>query len=166
MQCERGDGGFGVGEPAEMRYATPRLRRVATRLLGHEASAAPATSEALAAASGRLLDRLTQRLTEVIGPAGVEAIFLRAVKLRKPEYAFLDERILPRQGGESLAEPLRECLREQDPEVIQEVAVILFATFVGLLAAVIGDRLAWSLLRQIWPDTLLPEDELRQEADG
>ena len=30
----------------------------------------------------------------------------------------------------------------------------LFATFAGLLATVIGDRLAWSLLREIWPDTL------------
>jgi len=70
-------------EPAEMRYATPRLRRAATRLLAHEAGGEPATSEALAAAAGRLLDRLSARLAEVIGPLGVEAIFLRAVKLLK-----------------------------------------------------------------------------------
>lgn len=138
-----------------MRYATPRLRRVATRVLAHEAGGEPATSENLAAASGRLLDRLSQRLAEVIGPAGVQAIFLRAVKLRKPEYAFLDERIIPRERDGSLAEPLRACLQEQEPEVIREVSVILFATFTGLLAAVIGDRLTWSLLQQIWPDTLL-----------
>ena len=154
-----------MGEPAEMRFATARLRRVAMLLLAHEAGGQPATSETLAAAAGRVLDRLSQRLAEVIGPAGVQAIVLRAVKLRKSEYAFLDERIVPRQGGESLAEPLRECLRDQAPDVIQEVSVILFATFTGLLATVIGDRLTWSLLQQIWPDTLLPEDELRQETD-
>ena len=147
-----------------MRYATPRLRRVASRLLAHEAGGEPATSESLAAASGRLLDRMSHRIAEVIGPAGVQAIFLRAVKLRKPEFAFLDERIILREPGASLAEPLRACLREQAPEVIQEVAVILFATFAGLLATVIGARLSWSLLQQIWPDTLLPETEL-QEAE-
>ena len=87
-----------MGEPAEMRYATPRLRRVARRLLAHEAGGAPATSEALAAASARVLDRLSRRLAEVIGPAGVEAILLRAVTLRKAEFPFLDERIVPRAG--------------------------------------------------------------------
>ncbi len=147
-----------------MRYTTPRLRRAATRLLAHEAGGEPATSETLAAASGRLLDRLSHRLAEVIGPEGVEAIFLRAVKLRKPEFAFLDKCIVPRERGDSLAEPLRDCLREQEPDVIREVSVILFATFAGLLANVIGDRLSWSLLQQIWPDTLLLEAEF-QEAE-
>jgi len=148
-----------------MRYATPRLRRVATVLLAHEAHEEPATSEALAAASSRLLERLAQRLGEVIGPVGVEAIFLRAVTLRKPEFAFLDERIVARERGAGLAEPLRACLREQEPETIQEASVILFATFTGLLATVIGDRLAWSLLQQIWPETLLPDADLLQATD-
>ena len=106
-------------------------------------------------------DPLTHRVADVIGPAGVHAIFLRAVKLRKLEFAFLDECIIPREG---LAESLRDCLRKQDPEVIQKVAVILFATFAGLLATVVGEHLSWSLLQQIWPDTLLSETEL-QEAE-
>ena len=152
-----------MGKPAEIRYATVRLRRVAARLLAGEAGGEPATSETLVAASSRLLDRLSHRLAEVIGPAGVEAILLRAVKLRRAEYSFLDEAIVPRARGESLAEPLRACLRDQPPEVVQEVSVILFATVVGLLAFVIGDRLAWSLLQQIWPDTL-PQAEW-QEAE-
>ena len=150
---------------ADMRYATPRLRRVATHLLAHEAGGEPATSETLAAAAGRLLDRMSRRLAEVIGPVGVEAIFLRAVKLRKAEFAFLDERIVPSERGDNLSEPLRACLREQEPDVIQEVSVLLFATFAGLLTTVIGDRLAWSLLQQIWPDEFPPEAELLQEAE-
>jgi hypothetical protein len=148
-----------------MRDATSRLRRAATRLLAHEAGAEATTSEVLSAASGRLLDRLSHRLAEVIGPAGVEAIFLRAVKLRKPEFPFLDERIVPRVPGESLAEPLRACLREREPEVIREVSVALFATFAGLLETVIGDRLAWSLLQQVGPDPLLPEAELLEAEE-
>lgn len=147
-----------------MRYATPRLRRAATRLLVQEAGGDPATSEGLAAASGRLFDRLSDQLATVIGPVGVQAIFLRAVNMRKAELAFLDERIVPRERGDNPAEFLRQCLREQKPEVIQEVSVILFATFTGLLITVIGERLSWSLLQQIWPDTLLPEAEF-QEAE-
>ena len=153
-----------MGDPAEMRYATPPLRRIATRLLTHEMGGQPATAEGLAAASGRLLDRLSGRLAEVIGPAGVRAIFLRAIKLRKPEFPFLDERIVPEGWGESLAEPLRVRLQGQQSEVIQEASVILFATFAGLLAAVVGDRLTRSLLQQIWPDTL-PEAELQETEE-
>lgn len=153
-----------MGEPAGTRYATQQLRQAATRLLAHEAGGEPATSENLAAASARLVDKLSQRLAQVIGPAGVHAIFFRAVKLRQSEFAFLDERIVPRESRASLAEPLRACLQEQEPGVIREVSVTLFATFAGLLATVIGDRLAWSLLQQIWPDALAPEAEL-QEAE-
>jgi len=153
-----------VGDPAEMRYATPPLRRTATLLLAHEMGRELVTSESLAAASARLHERLSARLGEVIGPVGVQAIFLRAVTLRRPEFAFLDERIVSRGRGESLTESLRACLREQPPDVIHEATVILFATFAGLLATVIGDRLTASLLRQIWPDTL-PEGELQEREE-
>jgi hypothetical protein len=148
--------------PPDTRYATPRLRRAATRLLAHEAGGDPPTSEALAAAAGRLLDRLWQRLGEVIGPVGVQAIFLRTVTLLRPEFPFLDERIAFRERGASLSEPLRACLQEQKPDVIREVSVIVVATFTGLLATLIGERLAWNLLQQIWPDTLLPDADVQE----
>ncbi len=148
-----------------MRYATPHLRRAAMRLLARETGGAPATAEILAAASGRLLDTLFQRLAQVIGPAGVRSILLRAVKLRQAEFAFLDERIVSGDGGASLTEPLRACLQEHEPEVIREVAVTLFATVAGLLANVIGDRLTWSLLEQIWPDTLPPRSEVQETEE-
>lgn len=152
-------------DSSETRYATPRLRRAATRLLAQETGGGPATSESLAAASGRLLDKLSQGLAQVIGPAGVQSIFLRTVRLRKSEFPFLDERIVPSASRGSLAEPLHACLQEHEPEVIREASVALFATFAGLLANVIGDRLTWSLLQQIWSDTLLPRTELLQETE-
>ena len=153
-----------MSDSPETRYASARLRRVATRLLAQETGGGPGTSESLAAASGRLLEKLSQRLGQVVGPAGVQSIFLRAVRLRKAEFVFLDHRIQPSDNRESLAEPLRACLQEQEPDVIREVSVALFATFAGLLANVIGDRLTWSLLQQIWPDTLLTRND-PQETD-
>lgn len=154
-----------MASPAEMKYATPRLRQAATRLLARETDGQPATSENLAAAAGRLLDALSQKLAQVIGHSGVKAVFLRAVNLCKPEFPFLDERIVPLERGDGMAEPLRACLREQNPEVIREVSVTLFATFAGLLATVIGDRLALSLLQQSWPDTLRPEAGLQETEE-
>ena len=104
-------------EPFETRYLT-RLRRAAARLLALELGAAPATAETLAAASGRLLDKLCQQLAQVIGPAGVHSILRRAVKLRKVEFPFLDERIVPSDSRGSLAEPFRACLQQQEPAAV------------------------------------------------
>jgi hypothetical protein len=143
-----------VEEAPETRYPTPRLRRAAARLLALELGAAPATAETLAAASGRLLDKLSQRLAQVIGPVGVHSILRRAVKLRKAEFPFLDERIVISDSRASLSELFRACLQEQEPAVIEDVSVTLFATFAGSLATLVGDKLTWSLLQQIWPDAL------------
>ena len=153
-----------MGDARDRRYATPRLRGAVTQLLALEIAGAPATAETLAAASARVLDTLSLGLARVVGPAGVRSILLRAVKLQKSQFAFLDERIVPSDSRDSVAEPLRACLREQEPAVIREVAVTLIATFAGLLANVIGDRLTWSLLQQIWPDTFAPRTE-RQETE-
>jgi hypothetical protein len=70
-----------------------------------------------------------------------------------------------RDPGPWPANGLRTCLQEQEAETIREVSVILFATFAGLLATVIGERLTWSLLQQIWPDTLLPDTELQETEE-
>jgi hypothetical protein len=149
-------------ESSGARYATPLLRHVARQLLALETAGAPPTSEHLAAASGRLLERLSQELAEVVGPAGVEAIFRRAVKLLQPEFAFLDERVVP--GDDRASLPVCSGLQGYEPEVIRDASVTLFATFAGLLANVVGDRLTWSLLQQIWPQLVLPGPNF-QEID-
>jgi hypothetical protein len=142
-----------------MRYATPRLRGAARRLLEHEAGGEQATADDLAAAAGRLLERLSQRLAQVIGPEGVEAILLRTVALRRVDFPVLDQSIVPGQNSERPGEALRTRLQQLEPDVIKDVSIILVATFVGLLATVIGDRLAWSLVRDLWPDTLRSDIE-------
>lgn len=140
-----------------MTYATPQLRRAAARLLAHEAGGKGVTSEQLAAAAARLLDRLSEHLAQIIGRAGIEALWLRAVKLRKAEFPFLDERILTRDNG-GLGDALRACFQPQDPNAITGASVSLFATIAGLLVTVIGDRLARSLLQGAWPDAFSEAD--------
>ena len=159
VHAHAADGSRSAGE--RMRYAT--LRQAATRLLEHEAGGGHATAEDLAAAAGRLLDRLSQRLAQVIGQAGVEAILRRAVKMRKAELPFLDERVAAPRNRETSGEALRACLQDLEPDVVRNATVMLVATFAGLLATVIGHPLAWRLLRDVWSDALLPEIE-PQEA--
>jgi hypothetical protein len=158
---------WNVARPAEaheMKYVTPRLHRAVTRLLIHEAGSDVANSQDLAAASGRLLDRLSERLAVVIGRVGVQAILLRAMKLRNIEFPFLDEWIFSREQDGRAGDSLRACLQEQASDTVREASVTLFATFAGLLATVIGEKLAWSLLRDVWPETLRSETEF-QEAE-
>jgi hypothetical protein len=151
-------------EAHEMKYMTPRMRPALTRLLIHEAGGDGANSQELAAASGRLLDRLSERLSVVIGRAGVEAILLRAVKLRKVDSPFLDERMFSREQDGRAGDFLRACLQEQASDTVREASVTLFATFAGLLATVIGEKLARSLLRDVWPETLRSEIGFQEAA--
>jgi hypothetical protein len=148
----------------DMKYVTPPLREAATRLLAHEVGGERGTSEHLAAASARLLDRLSEHLAQIIGRIGIEALWRRAVKLRTLDFPFLDERILSSENARP-GEALRAYFLEQSPEVIREVSVALFATVAGLLVTVIGDSLAWSLLQGGWPDTLLREDDPQETQE-
>jgi hypothetical protein len=152
-----------VGDASDRLYETPELRRVVSQLLALETAGAPATSETLADASGRLLDKLSRRLGQVIGPAGVRAILLRAVKLRTSEFAFLHESTVPSDSRTSFAETLGACLREQEPAVIRDASVTLFVTFTGLLANLVGDKLTWSLLQQLARHAATPN---RTPGDG
>ena len=144
-----------MADVLETRYATPHLRQAAMQLLALGTAQAPVTSDHLAAASGLLLEKLSQELADVIGPDGVRSILRRAVKLMPPEFAFLDEGIVLGAEPAGLAEALRACLQEHEPELIREASARLFATFAGLLANVIGDRLMWSLLRHVWPELVV-----------
>src|SRR5438034_11541331 len=145
-----------MADPSETRYATPHLRQTAMQLLALGTARAPVTYDQLAAASGLLLEKLSQELADVIGPGGVQSILRRAVKLMPPEFAFLDERIVLGADPAGLAEALRARLQEHEPELKREASASLFATFAGLLAHVIGDRLMWSLLRHVWPELVVP----------
>ena len=147
-----------------MNEASLRRRQAVARLLAYEAGGDGANSEDLAAAAGRLLERFSGGLSVIIGAAGVDALFLRAVKLCKADFPFLDERMLS-PDRESAGDSFRARLREQETAVIRESSVRLFATFVGLLATVVGDGLAWSLLRYVWPETLRSDTELREAEE-
>jgi hypothetical protein len=79
------------------------------------------------------------------------------VSLSRREFPFLDARLVAVEREGSRGEPLRTCLHEQESEVIRKASVTLLATVAGLLVTLVGERLAWSLLREVWPETLRAE---------
>jgi hypothetical protein len=142
---------------------TPRLRHAATQLLAHEAGEERVTSEQLAAASARLLDRLLAGLGQVLGHAGARAVFLRALKIQRAESPFLGGVGDFGRKDDDLSEQLRACLQSRDPETIKDVSEALFATAAGLLVALIGETLAWRLLQGVSPGTFLSAPETAGE---
>lgn len=136
-----------------------------SRLLAHEAGSDAPGSDVLAAAAGRLFTGISQHLSVVIGRLGVEALFRRVVKLRQPDFPFLDEQIFSGADGERMGDALRMRLQAQEPETIREASVTLFATFAGLLVTIVGDRLAWSLLREAWPEALRSETGIEETEE-
>lgn len=142
------------------------LRRSLAHLLEHEAGKDSVTSAARAAAAGRLLDRLCEELGSVIGSLGVRALVLRAVALGRPRFPFLDGAGLGAvPPTESMGEPFRVCLEPEDPEVVTDAALTVFAAVVDLLVTAIGERLAWRLLRDVWPEALRPQAVARENEE-
>ena len=145
-----------------MKYATPERRQAARRLLEREVDDTRATPEHLAAAAGRLLTRLSTHLAQVIGGVGMDALWLRAVKLQLPSFPFLEACVMS-QEGTTPGTLLSACLHDQEPEIIREAVVMLFATVGGLLATLIGDTLARSLMQEVWPET--PRREAKETGE-
>lgn len=142
------------------------LRRILLRWLADEGGGDQALSAARAVAAARLLERMTERLSVVIGSLGVQAILLRALALSRREFAFLSgEHLVPLERSDGMGEALRACLEAQRPEVVTRATLTLFTTVVKLLVAAIGERLAWSLLRDVWPDDLRLEIEPRENDE-
>ncbi len=115
----------------------------AKRLLAYEGAASSA--DECASAAGRVYDKLQDHLAPLLSSAGVEALFVRSVKLTHREFPFLE--VALREGSTKL----RERLRAQDAAVAAESAEALFGTFFALVTTFIGERLTTQALRSAWP---------------
>jgi hypothetical protein len=122
---------------------SPAQLEIAKRLLAHEGAAGSA--DECASAAGRVYDKLQAHLSPLLGAAGVEALFVRSVKLTHREFSFLE--VALHEGSTKL----RERLRAQDAAVAAESAAALFGTFFALVTSFIGERLTTQALRHAWP---------------
>jgi hypothetical protein len=125
-------------------------QRVFRRMLAREAGTG-ASAPAIAAAASRLCERFAERLTPLIGDAGVAAICDRSLHLAQRNVSGLAPFRATAPGDAPFA-VLQRSLEQQEPAVATEAAVAVLATVGELLASFIGEGLTTRLLREAWPD--------------
>ena len=121
----------------------PSIRYVerARQLLAHEAGTAGET------AAVRVFDKLSERLTPLLGAAGVQLLFVRSAKLTQGELSPAVPTTILGDGAK-----VRELLAARDPALSADTATTLFANFLTLITTFIGERLTLQVLRGAWPN--------------
>lgn len=141
-----------------MPLATPRLRRVARRLLVLEAS--PRRGEAGASAAFSVSDRLRLPLSTLAGMAGFRSLLSRALVLATKEVRWLKAVHVNADGSLAVADDAQLS----DAEIAEGEATLI-AELIGLLVTFIGEGLTLHLLQEAWPEASLggldgePENE-------
>lgn len=138
-------------EDLAMDEVSPAAWALARRLLLYEAGGREAP-EAATAAAGRAHERLRGRLAGVIGAIGFATLFARAQRLAQAEFPALARLAFGDGAGEPPGGRARPAADEADAATVAAGLTALFATFIGLLGAFIGEELALRLIRDAWPE--------------
>jgi hypothetical protein len=128
-----------------MRRPSAAQAERAGQLLASEGDCS--STEACAAAAGRVYDKLDAQLVPLLGPAGVHSLFVRSAKLAQSELA-------SRPGVATSLESatrLRAWLQSLELAAARETAAVLLGTFLDLVTNFIGERLTVQVLRNAWP---------------
>lgn len=133
----------------------PRMRDLAQRLLTHE-SAEGNTSEPPGSATFRVYEKLRQRLGELAGTAGFQALASRALALAKSEDPSLGPvRVAP--DGKLDGMSAVESAINTEKDRVHEGGVVLISRLLGLLLIFLGEALTMNLIRDVWPDAALDD---------
>lgn len=130
-----------------MTTPAPPDVEIAKRILEQEPPRGAGVNER-AAAAVRVYERLFERLSPLIGVAGMRAVLARSARLTKAEYPCFEAASV---ASELVAERLHACLAELDEAEIADAAAALYGTLFGLLNSFIGKRLVWQVLRSAFP---------------
>lgn len=141
-----------------MRASNPKLRQLARRLLGLEASRRNGDTRTSAAFS--VSEKLREPLSTLAGVAGFRSLLSRALALANNEVRWLKAVHVNADG--SLAGP--DDAQLSDAEIAEGEAVLI-AELIGLLVIFIGEALTLHLLQDTWPEASLgrPDVELEKE---
>lgn len=133
----------------------PKVRDLAQRLLTYE-SGGDDTSEPAGSATLRVYEKLRQRLVELAGTAGFQALACRALTLARSEDPALDAVGVTADGnleGMSTIESPINAGKDR----IYDGGVVLISRLLGLLLIFLGEALTMNLIRDVWPDAALDD---------
>lgn len=126
---------------------------IATRLLTHECPVSVEPKQQ-AAASRKVYEALFLALSPIIGASGFRALVVRSVKLSRPHFPCLQSvelTLAPWESSERVADHLVVCLAKLPPGQGIAVGAVVYATFFGLVSALIGDALVAQIVKGVLP---------------
>jgi hypothetical protein len=144
-----------------MNRATPRMRKIAKRLMVHE-TLRNGSAKGVAAAAFPVTDKLRPHLATLLSNGGFRALLARALALAAAEVGWLGAVRVNADGG---LEGLESLGADLDPETFLEGRVVLLAQLLGLLVAFIGPGLTSRLMGEIWPQVPLKDRDFGEEHD-
>ncbi|HEX5281832.1 MAG TPA: hypothetical protein VFW28_17260 [Micropepsaceae bacterium] len=134
-----------------MDSASPRLQKLAHRLLVLERQSGHRSEEA---AAFHVTEKLRQRLSMLTGAAGFRAVLARSLALAGQEVKWLGAIRVDARGS---LEALNEVCARMPADEIARGEEALIAHLIGLLVTFIGASLTAYLLQDIWPE-VSPQD--------
>jgi len=127
-----------------------KRQRVFRRMLAQEAGT-DADAPAIAAAARHVCERFAERLSPLIGDAGMAAICDRSRHLAERNARGIESTdASPHEDSQFVL--LQRFLEQQEPAAALESAVAVLDTSSELLTSFIGEALTTSLLREVWPE--------------
>lgn len=146
-----------------MTQQTAAAEEVARRLLAHVGGTTQ-SSEELADAAEAAHRRLRERLVLVLGPAGFDALWARALLQVQRQAGRRDPNVRASEPA-SAARPLHALVREQYADEARERLIDVFGACIGLLYTFIGRDLSFRLVQQTWPDVPLDQAAVGKEGE-
>jgi hypothetical protein len=155
-----------AGKAEDSQQPTPPTpESLARRLLAYEAGE-KSRPEELAAAGEHVYLRLRERLVVLLGAAGFDALWVRAMHLAQPKFHPGDNTVAEKEAlptPASRVDGLHAAMLGRDSAALQHNLVAAFASFITLLFTFIGEELGFRFIRQIWPE--LPPDAAALSAE-
>ena len=111
----------------------------------------------MADATTHTFARLYERLKDLIGSAGFEALVKRALHLAQKDYAYLGGVVGEIQGDTFQLPGLNAIVEGRDFEDVRNGLATMLGAFFWLLVTFVGDRLFWRFIQGVWPD-ITPEE--------
>ena len=134
----------------EVTTATPAHHALALWLVTTEMGSNTG-SLAFSAAAGRVFEKMSERLSQLITSVGSEALLRRAVHLSQTEFPFLAD-VPAAPSTDPLIGQLREAAATVEPSQADQAMVTVLGTLVALLESFLGKDLTFRLLRDVWSD--------------
>jgi hypothetical protein len=152
-----------------MTDRSPEALLLAQRLFLHEVGVLGAPV-ALAEAAERVNARLRGHLARLIGRTGYTVLVARAVRLAQAEVPALEAYITVNTldtGADGGLRGVHDFVLAHDGEqgVAEAGLIVMLGTIIELLSTFIGEDLAFSLVRNAWPE-LVDDQADRQRRKG